>query len=274
MAAPCDGPPPDKNELLSSFAPIPPFIHQGKTKPVYKHKQGKGPGVLLIHELPGLTRECLVLANRLVERGDFSVYVPLLFGVAGETALKMNTIRVVFDGDYAVTGKGRPSKITNWLRGLANHIGAETPGRGIGVIGNCLTGGFPIALLTEKCVVAPVCCQASLPMYGNDADLGLSTAELDAALMRKDIPIHAYRFKNDTISKHARWQAMKDTFGDSRFHGRELDSPHTAGHHRDHAVLTGSYSDCPGTQTRAVFDEVLAFLKSATSLPAPSPIQC
>ena len=271
MAAPCSGPVPEKNELLSSFELIPPFVQQGKTKPVYKHKQGKGPGVLLIHELPGLTRECLLLANRLVERGDFSVYLPLLFGAAGENALKMNTIRVLLDGDYAITVKERSSRITDWLRGLSNRIARETPGRGIGVIGNCLTGGFPIALLTEKCVVAPVCCQASLPMYGNDADLGLSKAELEAALKRAEVPIHAYRFKNDTTSKHARWQAMKDTFGNARFHGMELDSPHTAGRHRDHAVLTVSYDDCPGTQTRAVFDEVLAFLQSATSLPIPSP---
>ena len=273
MAAPCDGPPAEKNQLLLSFALIPSFVYQGKTKPVYKHTQGKGPGVLLIHELPGLTRECLALANLLVERGGFSVYVPLLFGAAGETALKMNTVRILLDGDWAVTGKGRPSRITNWLRGLANQIATETPGRGIGVIGNCLTGGFPIALLTEKCVVAPVCCQASLPMYGNDADLGVSKAELDAALERADVPIYAYRFKNDTISKHARWQAMKDTFGAVRFHGMELDSPHAAVHHRDHAVLTASYSDCPGTQTRAVFDEVLSFLKSATSLPTQPPTQ-
>ncbi len=75
------------------------------------------------------------------------------------------------------------------------------------------------------------------------------------------------------IAKHARGQAMKDTFRESRFHGMELDTTHAKGHNRDHAVLTASYSDCPGTQTRAVFDEVLAFLKSATSLPAPSPSQ-
>ena len=264
---------PEKNQLLSGFELLPPFVYQGKTKPVYKHKLGKGPGVLLIHELPGLTPECLVLANRLVERGEFSVYVPLLFGAAGETATKLNTVRVIFDGDYAVSGKGKSSKITNWLRGLANKIAAETPGRGIGVIGNCLSGGFPIALLTEKCVVAPVCCQASLPLYGNDAGLGLSKAELDAALKRTEVPIHAYRFRNDTISKHARWQAMKDTFGEARFRGMELDATHPGGHHKDHAVLTASYSDCPGTQTRAVFDEVLAFLKSATSSPAPTPTQ-
>ena len=270
MAAPCDPPLPDKKQLLSKFELLKPFTLQGKTKPVYRHKESKGPGILLMHELPGLTRECLMLANRLVERGGFSVYVPLLFGAAGETATKLNTIRVLFDSDYSLTGKWKSSKITNWLRGLSNKIAAETPGRGIGVIGNCLTGGLPIALLTEKCVVAPVCCQASLPLYGNDADLGVSKEELDAALKRTDVPVYAYRFCHDTISKHPRWQAMKDAFGKDRFHGLELDATHPGEKHSDHAVLTGSYSDCPGTQTRAVFDEVLAFLKTATSLRVPS----
>jgi dienelactone hydrolase len=273
MAAPCDVHSTDKKRILADFELLPTFTYQGKTKPIYKHKQGRGPGVLLIHELPGLTLDCLTLANRLVERGGFSVYVPLLFGAAGEAANTMNTVRVLFDGDWSVTGKNKSSRITNFLRGLANKIAAETPGRGIGVVGNCLTGGLPIALLTEKCVVAPVCCQPSIPMFGNDSDLGISKSELDAALRRTDVPIYVYRFKNDTLCKHARWQAIKDAFGETRFHGLELDSEHPAGRHKDHAVLTAGYNDCPGTQTRAAFDAVLAFLKSATSLPAPSPSQ-
>ena len=34
-----------------------PFSHGQETYPVYR--RGRGPGVLVIHELPGMTEECL-----------------------------------------------------------------------------------------------------------------------------------------------------------------------------------------------------------------------
>jgi dienelactone hydrolase len=57
------------------------------------------------------------------------------------------------------------SPITNWLRALARDIRRRCPdGRGIGVIGMCLTGGFTINLMLEDVALAPVACQPSLPL--------------------------------------------------------------------------------------------------------------
>jgi len=40
------------------------FEHDGITHPVYR--DGSGPGVLVMHEMPGMTPKCLELADRLI----------------------------------------------------------------------------------------------------------------------------------------------------------------------------------------------------------------
>jgi hypothetical protein len=54
--------------------------HDGATRRVYR--LGDGPGVVLIHELPGITPECARLARRLASEG-FTVVMPSLFGEPG-----------------------------------------------------------------------------------------------------------------------------------------------------------------------------------------------
>ena len=44
---------------------------------------GKGPAVLVMHELPGLTPACISLAEDIAAAG-FTVYLPLLFGRPGQ----------------------------------------------------------------------------------------------------------------------------------------------------------------------------------------------
>ena len=44
-----------------------PFEYKGIQHEVYTI--GKGPGVMLMHELPGMTTECLALANKLAASG-------------------------------------------------------------------------------------------------------------------------------------------------------------------------------------------------------------
>ena len=52
------------------------FPHENISHQLYT--RGTGPGVVLIHELPGLTQECIRLANILVDAG-YRVYMSLLF---------------------------------------------------------------------------------------------------------------------------------------------------------------------------------------------------
>ena len=50
------------------------------TRPVYR--KGSGPGVIVIHEMPGLHPEVIRFADRVADAG-MTVYLPSLFGEPG-----------------------------------------------------------------------------------------------------------------------------------------------------------------------------------------------
>ena len=56
------------------------FTHAGATFPVYR--TGAGPGVVIIHEIPGITPQVARFARRVADAG-FTVVLPELFGTAG-----------------------------------------------------------------------------------------------------------------------------------------------------------------------------------------------
>ena len=60
------------------------------------------------------------------------------------------------------TNKQRPLSV--FLRALARDLNASTPGKGVGVIGQCFTGGFALAAAVDDSVLAPVLSQPSLPL--------------------------------------------------------------------------------------------------------------
>ena len=59
---------------------------------VFRSK-ANGAGVLIMHELPGMTPQCINLATRVVDAG-FTVFLPLLFGEPNDSATVANTFRV------------------------------------------------------------------------------------------------------------------------------------------------------------------------------------
>ena len=60
------------------------------------------------------------------------------------------------------TNKQRP--VSLFLRALARDLNASTPGKGVGVIGHCFTGGFALAAAVDDSVLAPVLSQPSVPL--------------------------------------------------------------------------------------------------------------
>lgn len=56
---------------------------ESKIYPVYR--AGSGPGVIVVHEVPGITPPVADFARRLVDRG-FTVLMPSLFGTVGKPA--------------------------------------------------------------------------------------------------------------------------------------------------------------------------------------------
>ncbi len=57
-----------------------PFTHGDLTYPVFR--RGSGPGVIVIHEIPGITPPVARFAESVVDAG-FTVLLPCLFGEVG-----------------------------------------------------------------------------------------------------------------------------------------------------------------------------------------------
>ena len=241
------------------------FPHDHRSYPLYT--KGHGPGVIVIHELPGLTTECIALANRIVEAG-YRVYMPLLFGRPGEKAVKRNLMRVCISKEFRVFAMNKSSPIVAWLKGVCAHALHECGGTGVGVIGMCLTGNFAISLMADPTVLAPISCQPSLPFpisKKRTEALAMSPEELRAATQRakQGQSLMCFRFTCDKTSPEARFNKLADTFG-SAFKGRQIDSSPSNRHGiptNAHAVLTGDFVDKTGHPTREALDQVLAFFE-------------
>lgn len=124
-----------------------------------------GKPVLLLHHLPGLDEEMLALARDL-ERGGFRVYAPNLYGresFAHYGPLKGKRLAQA-SGRWDLDSHGDPGKVLEDIRAMTREVSAREQGKAIAVIGNCLTGILPLALLSEPCVEVAVICQPATPM--------------------------------------------------------------------------------------------------------------
>ncbi len=154
----------------------------GTTHPTYR--KGSGPGVVIIHEVPGLTPKVIGFAEEVVAAG-FTVVLPHLFGKPGASMnpLSVGSVipRACVSREFTVLASGETSPIAGWLRSLARSLHAELGGPGVGALGMCFTGGFALAMMVDTSVAAPVLAQPSLPFAvgrKRASDLGLSPSDL------------------------------------------------------------------------------------------------
>jgi dienelactone hydrolase len=160
----------------------------GVTHPTYR--KGTGPGVVVIHEIPGLTPEVIGYAEELVAAG-YTVVLPHLFGTP-EAPMSVGAIakvlpRLCVSKEFTTMATGQTSPIAVWLRDLARTLHDELGGPGVGALGMCFTGGFALAMMVDPSVAAPVLAQPSLPFpvgKARAADLNLSPADLTAVKQR------------------------------------------------------------------------------------------
>ncbi len=247
-----------------------PFSAAGFTYDVYR--KGAGPGVVLIPEMPGIHPGVLALGNHLVDNG-FTVVIPSLYGTPGAPALRAGALGVIARGCVAkefaafATNKDRP--ISHYLRALARDLNAKTPGRGVGVIGQCFSGGFALAAAVDDSVLAPVMSQPSLPMPltpRQRADSGVTDAELKIIEKRaadEGLCALGLRFSGDPLVPAERFKTLKDRLGDA-FEVIELDSAkgNPGGFGRmAHSVLTLEVRETPGNPAYAARKRVVEFLK-------------
>jgi len=148
------------------------------------YRKGRGPGVIVIHEIPGLIPEVIEFAEEVVAAG-FTVVLPQLFGRPEESknplAIAKVLRQVCVRGEFTKLATRETSPVAGWLRGLARELHAELGGPGVGALGMCFTGGFALAMMVDESVAAPVLCQPSLPFAVGKrraADLNLSPGDL------------------------------------------------------------------------------------------------
>ena len=237
------------------------FEYAGIGHPVYW--DGDGPGVIMLHEINGMTPAFCRTANRISEWG-YRVYAPLIFGRPNEKVsvfrggLTVMCVRREFD---LWRGEGS-SRITPWLRALSGRVNGETGGRGVGVIGMCLTGNVVLSMMVDQCVKVPVMCEPSLPFLNSYA-LGVPKCDVDSAINRSRItPLLAYRFSEDKICPHERFVTLRAKFPLEGLKATEIpsgpgspfDIPKNA-----HSVLTGDYpcQEDPNHPVQHVLDEIL-----------------
>ena len=58
--------------------------------------------------------------------------------------------------EFAAFATNADRPIAHYLRALARDLNANTPGKGVGVIGQCFSGGFALAAAVDESVLAPV----------------------------------------------------------------------------------------------------------------------
>lgn len=198
---------------LVGFEPIATF---GRV--VYRLGPADGAPVVLLHELPGLTPDDLFLARRLANE-RFNVHVPLLFGNFGQDSVLAGLWQACRPGRFECSARSARSPILDWLERVCDGV-AAAGGRPIGIVGMCLTGILPLALLREG-VDAAVVCQPTIPftaIFGRPvgaqrSDLGLGSADLDRA-MQSRVPFLAMRYSSDALCPAPRLDALRKTFSD------------------------------------------------------------
>ena len=244
------------------------FSYDGVTRPVYR--RGSGPGVIVIHEIPGITPAVARFAERVAEAG-FTVLMPRLFGTPGR-ALSVPYVmgqaaRICVSREFKVLASRQASPVTEWLRALCRSAHDELGGKGVGAIGMCLTGNFALALMVDEAVMAPVLSQPSLPFpIGRARKQGLHVSDEQLATIRRrasddGVGVLALRFTGDPAVPKERFERLRRELGD-RVECIEIDSSPGNPHgipRSAHSVLTTHLVDEAGHPTRQALDRVLSF---------------
>jgi dienelactone hydrolase len=248
---------------------VAPFTGGGYTHDVYR--KGEGPGVVLIPEIPGIHPAVLGLGNHLVDNG-FTVAIPSLFGEPGRpisAGYVLTTItRACVAREFAAFATNKQRPVSVFLRALARDLKASTPGKGVGVIGQCFTGGFALAAAVDDSVLAPVLSQPSVPFPltpRQRRDPGVSDLELNAFKDRaanEGLCAMGLRFSEDKMAPGERFATLKERLGDA-FEVIEIDSSPDNEHglsRMAHSVLTDQVREVDGHPAYEARKRVVAFL--------------
>jgi dienelactone hydrolase len=231
-------------------------------RPTYKVRGSSGPAVVVLHELTGLSDHDIALGRRLAGNG-FTVYLPLLFGEPGQDRFLKGYFESCVNGPFICSTPSMTSPIVDDVREVCEAV-ARRSGP-LGVVGMCLTGAFPLALLSRD-VRAAVLCQPTLP-FGLFAaivglterernDLGLSHPDIERA-RASDVPLLALRYVDDWRCPRERLDSLERTFP-----GRVARIELTREHHPGGGHHSTLAADCD----RTAFADTVAYLRARLGL--------
>ena len=219
------------------------------------YAKGDGPVLLLLQELPGITKEMLVLADKLVGAG-YRVVMPHLFGPLLKMSFAGNLTRLFcMRREFAMFARNRASPVVNWLKALCRQLRQDHDVPGIGVIGMCMTGNFAISLMADESVLAAVGSQPSMPLFGpkslhmSDQDVSDIRARLD-----EHGPMLAYRFAGDVLCTAGKFEALDKAFNND---AQRISLNTIPGN--KHAILTAHFIDGEGSPTVEALNEIIDY---------------
>jgi dienelactone hydrolase len=214
------------------------FTAAGFTRDTYR--RGSGPGVIVVHEVPGITPKVTQFADEVVEAG-FTVVMPSLVGTPGKAfsnGYAMSSLtRVCISKEFSALAMNKTSPIIDFLRALGRNLHQEVGGKGIGALGMCFSGGFALGMMIDDHMVAPVLSQPSMPFpigKKRSASLHLSPDDERAVQERATAgcEVLGLRYTGDKLVGD-RFATLRDLIGD-KFVAIELPSSKKS----DHSVLT------------------------------------
>ena len=214
------------------------FSAAGFTHTTYR--KGTGPGVVVVHEIPGITRGVLRFAEEVVAAG-FTVVMPLLVGEVGRDVsqgyLMGSMSKICVSREFTTMAMKKTSPVIAYLRALARQLHEDVGGPGVGAIGMCFSGGFALGMMLDDLMIAPVLSQPSLPFAmgrGRSADLNLSPddAVVIANRAAAGCQVLGLRYTGDKLVGD-RFTSLRTLLGDA-FLAVEFPSTKKS----DHSVLT------------------------------------
>jgi dienelactone hydrolase len=201
------------------------------------------------------------------------VAIPSLFGTPGAPARGLGLVPTLIRGcvakEFAAFALNKERPVTRFLRALARDLNAKTPGKGVGVIGQCFTGGFALAAAVDDSVLASVLSQPSVPIAltaAHKRDPGFSEGEMKVIEKRAaedGLCALGLRFSGDPMAPAQRFSTLKDRLGDN-FEVIEIDSAagNAGGFGRAaHSVLTLEVREADGQPAYEARKRVVEVLK-------------